>query len=93
VDLVTPPRGWPFGPIEVTDDLGETIYVPFRALFPPDPADAYEALHADADADALRAVLRGPSACPPIHARHDRCSNGARYDGRPNDRGTAGGSV
>jgi len=70
VDLVTPPRGWPFGPIEVTDDLGETIYVPFRALFPPDPADAYEALHADADADALRAVLRGPSACPPIHARH-----------------------
>jgi len=60
-ELAAPPRDWAFGPtvVEVIDDLGETVYVPFRALFPPDAADDYEPLHADPD--ALRALLRGPA--------------------------------
>ncbi len=60
-DLIAPPRDWAFGPtvVEVIDDLGETVYVPFRALFPPDAADDYEPLQADPD--ALLALLRGPA--------------------------------
>lgn len=63
-DLVTlpePRRDWWYGPTlaEVDDDLGETVYVPLRALFPADDADDYEPLHADPD--ALRALLRGPA--------------------------------
>lgn len=55
------PRDWSFGPtlVEVHDDLGETVSVPLRALFPPDGADDYEALHADPS--ALRALLWGPA--------------------------------
>lgn len=58
-NLVTPRREWWFGPtvVEICDDLGETLYVPLRALFPPDDADDYERLHADPQ--ALRALLRG----------------------------------
>lgn len=61
-DLTAAPRvHWSFGPtvVEVLDDLGETVYVPFRALFPPDAADDYEPLHAHTE--ALLAVLRGPA--------------------------------
>lgn len=60
-DLTAPPREWEFGPtvVEVRDDLGETVYVPFGALFPPDAADDYEPLYADPE--ALSALLRGPS--------------------------------
>ena len=60
INLENPPRHWWFGPtvVEVVDDLGETVYVPLRALFPPDDADDYEALYADPS--ALRALLRGP---------------------------------
>jgi hypothetical protein len=58
-DLREIPRDWAFGPtlVEVHDDLGETVSVPLRALFPPDGADDYEPLRADAR--ALRALLSG----------------------------------
>lgn len=60
-DLATPPTHWQYGPtvVEVRADLDETVYVPFRALFPPDGADDYEPLFADPE--ALRALLRGPA--------------------------------
>jgi hypothetical protein len=59
--LVQPPPGWHAEPrvATVRDDLGETVYVPRRALFPTDQADDYERLYADAS--ALRALLRGPA--------------------------------
>lgn len=58
-EVAQPPRHWPFGPtvVEVRADFDETVYVPFRALYPPDAADDYEPLFADPG--ALRALLRG----------------------------------
>lgn len=61
VDLGEPQRDWWHGPMvaQVADDLGESVHVPFAALYPADDADGYERLHADPD--ALRALLRGPA--------------------------------
>lgn len=58
-DVAQPSRHWSFGPtvVEVHADFDETVYVPFRALYPPDAADDYEPLFADPG--ALRALLRG----------------------------------
>ncbi len=60
VDVVDPPRGWQYAPTvaEVENDLGETVYVPLRAVDPPDDADRYEELRADPG--ALRRCLEGP---------------------------------
>jgi len=64
--LAAPPRDWWYGPtlVQVSDDLGEAVHVPFSALYPADDGDGYERLHADPG--ALRALLRGPAA--PIFA-------------------------
>ncbi len=62
VTLAAPPRDWWYGSTlaQVKDDLGDTVYVPFSALYPADEVDGYERLHADPA--ALRALLRGPAA-------------------------------
>jgi len=59
VDIVAAPKSWEFAPTlaEVESDLGETVYVPLRALDPPDNGDGYERLRADPD--ALRSCLEG----------------------------------
>lgn len=44
---------------EVEADHGETLYVPLRALYPPDDADQYETLRAAPE--VLRARLQGPA--------------------------------
>ncbi len=60
LDIPDPPRTWWYAPTvaEVESDLGETVYVPLRALYPPDDADGYERLRADPK--ALRSCLEGP---------------------------------
>lgn len=57
---VRPSPSTPKCPIESSSRCcSPTVSVPLRALFPPDGADDYEALHADPS--ALRALLWGPA--------------------------------